>query len=209
MSFATTADLHDAIKQREPREFVSRFLFEPIPFAFSNDIDQWIAWKSNLAERLEVDPYDLVLTGSGAIGFSLNPAKNYRAFDDNSDIDVGVISAHHFEVAWRYLRQLRPSWLTLPKEARSAIESHRKNYVFSGTIATDSILALLPFGQVWQEALDGMASVTPTNGREVRLRIYKDFDALRAYQAYGIGRLRDDLLEKGDEETLITTDERE
>jgi hypothetical protein len=70
---------------------------------------------------------------------------------------------------------------------------HRKNYVFSGTIASDSILALLPFGPIWQNALDQMSKIPPTVDKAIKLRIYKDYDALRHYQASGIERLRSEL----------------
>jgi hypothetical protein len=193
--FADVTELHSALLEKEPKDFVSHYIFEPIPFAFKNDMLTWIKWKTNLARILEVDPHDIVLTGSAAIGFSLNPTKSYKAFDDKSDVDCGVISPYHFEVAWRYLRQIRPSWLSLPKESKRAIRIHQQNYVFSGTIATDSILSLLPFGTIWQSALDEMGKMAPTIGKEVKLRIYKDYDSLRHYQARNIERLRTELAE--------------
>jgi hypothetical protein len=140
-------------------------------------------------------PMNSSSTGSAATGFSLNPKKNLTAFSQHSDIDVGVVSSNHFEVAWRYLRTNRPSWLSLPARTRTALDSHRKNYIFWGTIAADRILSLLPFGLEWQAALDEMATCPPTEGRDVRLRIYRDYNALRSYQANGISRLRADLLE--------------
>jgi hypothetical protein len=191
--FANVAALHSAIMEKEPKDFVSHYIFEPVPFAFNSDLPAWIGWKTTLARLLEVDPQDIVLIGTAAIGYSLNPHKAYKAFDDTSDIDCSVISPYHFELAWRYLRQLRPSWLSLPSSTRRAIEIHRKNYVFSGTIASDSILALLPFGSIWQSALDEMSKIPPTVGKSVKLRIYKDYDALRHYQASGIERLRSEL----------------
>ena len=184
--FSEVTALHSALIDMEPRDFVSHHIFEPVPFAFTGDLPLWISWKTHLAGLLEVDPYDIVLTGSAAIGYSLNPNKNYKSFSESSDIDCGIISPYHFEVAWRYLRQLRPSWLTLPQGTKRAIERHQKSYVFSGTIATDSILAILPFGPGWQAALDAMAKKAPTVGRDIKLRIYRDYDALRHYQATGI-----------------------
>lgn len=191
--FADIEALHSALLVREPKDFVSHYIFEPIPFAFSGDQSLWIAWKTALANSIDVDPYDIVLTGSGALGYSLNPHKNFRPFGPKSDIDCGVISPHHFEIAWRYLRQLRPSWLSLPAETKRAIVTHQKSYVFAGTIATDSILGLLPFGGTWQGGLNRMAMVSPTEGRDIRLRIYRDYDALRHYQASNIERLRGSL----------------
>jgi hypothetical protein len=84
---------------------------------------------------------------------------------------------------------------------------HQRNYVFSGTIATDSILPLLPFGPRWQVGLDAMGAIEPTVGREVKLRIYKDYDSLRHYQARGIELLRNDLLIAEGAETEIPTEE--
>lgn len=191
--FADLESLKTALLTTEPNEFVSHYLFEPIPFLFKSDLSAWIKWKTTLARAIGVDPYDIVLTGSSAIGFSLNPRKNYKPFDGTSDIDCGVISRHHFDLAWRHLRQLGPSWLSLDRSAKNAIISHRKSYVFSGTIATDAILGLLPFGGEWQAALDSMSATEPTVGREVKLRIYQDYEALRQYQTFGISRLRENL----------------
>lgn len=205
--FPNVAALHKALLEKKPRDFVSHYMFEPIPFAFGADLGVWITWKTTLAHGLEVDPYDIVLTGSGAVGYSLNPRKGYKPFDNQSDIDCGVISQHHFEIAWRYLRQLRPDWLSLPPLTRGALVIHQKKYVFSGTIATDRILALLPFGSRWQSALDAMGKIPPTNSRDVKLRIYKDYDSLRHYQAKGIERLRNDLADTTTGDDEIPTEE--
>lgn len=197
--FADLGTLHREMLTRSPSEFVSRFLFDTVPFLFGGDLEAWLAWKSALATGLDVDPRDIVLTGSGALGYSLNPKKNYKAYDDVSDIDCGVISPYHFDVAWRYLRQMRPSWLGLDRNAKNAIEAHRKNHVFSGTIATDKMLSLLPFGTEWQRALDSMGNRVPTVGREVKLRIYRDYDSLRQYQSRNISILRSSLGTDDDE----------
>ena len=204
--FATAADLQTALLTRDPRDFVSHFLFEPIPFAFRNDFVSWIEWKTELARGVDVDPYDIVLTGSAAVGFSLNPKKGYKAFDDASDIDCGVVSQHYFETAWRYLRQLRPSWLSLPPESKRAIVAHQRNYVFAGSIATDSILALLPFGSAWQRALDQMSRKAPTIGRDIKLHIYRDYESLRHYQSSGIERLRSELVLAAEGDVEIQTE---
>jgi hypothetical protein len=205
--FLSIGDLHAALLEKEPRDFVSHYLFEPVPFAFAGNLELWIEWKTVLARGLSIDPYDIVMTGSAAVGFSLNPKKGYKPFDAASDIDCGVISQYHFEVAWRYLRQLRPAWLSLPPETKRALAAHQKSYVFAGTITTDSILALLPFGKDWQSALDEMSRRSPTIGRDVKLRIYRDYDSLRHYQASGIERLRSELATSDVPEAAIGIEE--
>lgn len=202
MAFISKETLVESLISYSARDFVSHFIFEPVPYIFANDLPSWIRWKSELGMGLEVDPKDIVLTGSAALGYSLNPHKNYKLFDDGSDIDCGIISPYHFDVAWRFLRQKRPEWLTLDMVTKTAIKKHRRNYVFEGTIATDKMLGILPFGKVWQAALDKMGGVAPTDGRDVKLRIYKDYDSLRHYQAKNIEALRADLISGENEQTI-------
>jgi len=206
VSVTSQDQLRQVIVATDPAIFVSRYLLEPIPHVFFGDISLWVEWKTKLATHLEVDPYEIVVAGSGALGFSLNPKNELSAFNDSSDIDVCVISHSHFEAAWRYLRTTKPSWLSLPKSTRNAFSAHRRNYVFEGAIATDLILPFLPFGKRWQAGLDEMAKVEPTKGREVKLRIYRDFDALRAYQIQGVIKAKTSILDSGEESEEIKED---
>lgn len=199
-------DLFGAIMSYGPRDFVSHFIFEPIPFIFENKMASWIKWKSELGTALEVDPKDIVLTGSASLGFSLNPHKHYKEFDEESDIDCGIISPHHFDIAWRHLRYSSPNWLTLDPTTKKAIKTHRRSYVFEGTIATDKILGILPFGRTWQLALDKMATLEPTKNRDIKLRIYKDYDSLRHYQAKNLEKLRSSISQSDDESEIKVED---
>lgn len=197
--FENVEQLKSEICSRDPVSFVSHHIFEPVPFLFGNDLARWIEWKEQFADLIEVDARDIVLTGSASIGFSLNPNKGFKAFDGKSDIDCGVISAYHFDVSWRFLRQQRVAWLTLPKATKDAIRSHRQYLIFSGTIATDWMLGVLPFGSSWQAAVELIAELPPAKGRDIRMRIYRDFESLRYYQANNLSRLRQSI-EAGDAE---------
>lgn len=148
--FPDIAALHSALLEKDPKNFVSHHIIEPVPFAFGGNLSAWIEWKRNLADLLEIDPYDIVMTGSAALGFSLNPSKNFKPFDETSDFDCGIISEYHFNIAWRHLRQTQIKWLTYGKKLKTALNTHRSEYIFDGTIATDRIMGILPFGQDWQ-----------------------------------------------------------
>lgn len=187
-------ELKSALSTMTPTNFVSRWLLERVPYVFGDSIDNYLAWKHRLSDRLAVDPKAITLVGTAAVGTSLNPHKNFKDFDADSDIDVAIVSQYHFNVLWRWMRGLGAAYHGLPPKARTAVDQHRSKYVYWGTIATDKLLGHTPLATEWVPALDAMSTVEPTKGREIKARLYADFDSLRAYHAQGIESLRQKLL---------------
>lgn len=175
-----------------------KWLLEATPYVFTSvSSDKYWDWKDTLARGLGVDAKNVVVTGSSAVGVSLSPYKRLRSFDETSDIDVAVISTFHFDVAWRTLRNLGTRRYALTTEQAAALKEHVSRYVYWGTIATDRLLPILPFADVWMETLGKMASIEPTMDRDIKVRIYRDFASLRAYLNMGIKSLQDVLISGG------------
>jgi hypothetical protein len=168
-------------------------VFDSVPHVFAGDRVSYVGWKRALGQALDVDPACLTIVGSAAVGCSLNPVQNLKAFDLESDVDVAVISNYHFTVAWRYLRMNGTRRLQVDARTRIAWDEHVNKYIYWGTIATDKLLGVLPFGLEWLKATGGMASIEPTKGRDVNLRIYADYEALRAYQMMSVRNVRESL----------------
>ena len=172
----------------------SRWLIETIPFIFGSDIEDFILWKEELSQKIGVDSRAITLIGSCCVGFSLNPHKNFQQFDSESDIDVAVISYHHFELAWHWMRNLGASIYSLTQTQRNSVEDHVKRLIYWGAIAADRILPVLPFGKEWTIALSQMAQLNPSEGRVINIRIYKDFESLRAYHVNNLLKIRGEIL---------------
>lgn len=189
----TLEELQGALRTMDPAAFTSIHILDRLPHVFSSR-DQYIAWKTVLGRELNVDPLCITVVGSGAVGFSLSPReeKRYRAFHPESDIDVAVISPMHFDEAWRNLRAMGTVG---ERELRGYWRRHREALIFDGTIATDAVLSHLTFGAKWTAALGRAAKRNPTKDRDVKARIYRDFESLREYQRKGVDRLRADLVE--------------
>ena len=51
--------------------------------------------ESELASMLTVDPRDVLIIGSTAVGISLSPYKNLKLFDNDSYVDVAVLAHYH------------------------------------------------------------------------------------------------------------------
>ncbi|WP_027852828.1 hypothetical protein [Marinobacterium litorale] len=180
-----------------PDLVASGWILNRTPYPFDGDTRLYENWRRELAQRIEVDSSEIVITGSGAFGVSLNPNKNFREFNRHSDIDVAVISDYFFTLSWRYLRNLGSGIHGLPQPAKQSVRDHVHKYIYWGTIATDKLLPYLPFGKKWLEALDDMSKIAPTVGRDIKIRVYRDFDSLRSYQVNNLKNLRAQELEKG------------
>lgn len=185
-----------AILEESPESFISEYIYDRIPFLFRGDREAFVSWKYKLAEALDVDPYSILFIGSSAIGVSLNPFKGCRPFDETSDIDLAIVSNYHFILSWHFFRNNAYKRTHLDPKLRTAWDDHVKRLIYWGTIATDKLLGLLPFGQQWLKATNEMSRIQPTFGRQVNLRIYSDYDSLRAYQVMSVKNTRESLLKE-------------
>lgn len=191
--FADRKHFLDAIKEITPNDFISLFLFESIPFLFS-DIKQYTEWKNIITEELELDNADIKITGSAALGFSLNPEKKFRKFNKDSDVDIAMISPHFFDIAWRFMRDIKPSvYYKLNGRARYDIKCHREKYIYWGTIATDKILEYLPFGRIFNNVIEKLKLNEPTKNMTINFRIYRDYTSLRLYQKNNLEKIQSNL----------------
>lgn len=193
---STRQDILRALASLPVDEFLAEHLFDRIPHVFGGDRHAFLSWKAGLSQAIEVDPACITLVGSSAVGISLNPAKGFKAFDTESDIDVGIISHYHFTVSWRYLRTQGHRRLRVDAKTLAAWDDHANRLIYWGTIATDKLLGILPFGLQWLDALTRMSNVSPTVGRDIKLRIYSDYESLRAYQALSVKHARDEVISK-------------
>lgn len=173
-----------------PSFICSKWILDRVPFLFNEDRISYIKWKEKLASKLGIDSKAMVLTGSSCCGFSLNPYKLYKKFNEESDIDIAIVSELYFDIAWKTLRNLGTKRFDLTPKQSSSLDDHVNRLIYWGTIATDKLLEILPYGKKWSLHLIEMSKFEPANGRTINIRLYKDYEALRAYQINNLGKLR-------------------
>jgi hypothetical protein len=167
-------------------EFVDLGLLERVPYVFPG-LSAYLVWRRMAAELLSVDPRNIMIVGSAAHGFSI---KNGKPYDEESDVDVAVISAVHFDDAWRFMKTAKLGSIVCTPAQRQHIRERAAGYVYRGCIATDYILPLLPFGPEWQKASGSLSMQMPGGAREVNFRLYRDIESLRSYQEFSHKKLR-------------------
>lgn len=191
----TRARLIDDLQKQKVEKFAMRWLFDGVPHIFP-DSPTNSDWKIKIAHMLKVDPCSVFIIGSGCTGISLNPNKGFKAFNDGSDIDIAIVSGYHFEVAWRALRELGTGKYSLEPAAQAALKDHRESFLYWGTIATEKILNLLPFGEDWIRAAIEFGKKPPMEGREIKFRLYRDSYSLVSYHLNNLRNLQRDLLNR-------------
>jgi hypothetical protein len=193
----TEADfVREDLASLTPDLFASKWIIDKTPHIFDGDADDFRKWKHELCALLKVDAATLLMVGSAAVGVSLSPFKALREFKADSDVDLAVVSEYHFNVVWRWLRSLGAERYRWPREVQYSINDHRERLIYYGIIATDKLLAYTPLGTEWVPALAAVTKGGRTAGRDVKIRLYKDFEALRAYQVNAIRELNRKLAEE-------------
>jgi hypothetical protein len=153
-----------------------------------------------VARELDVDANGIYLIGSGAIGLSINPGNviggNLKLFEQESDLDLAIISEVHFEAAWRELRRaVQPTLDEIPEDLRKNLDWQRKRF-FDGAILAHKLLSVLSFGPIWQPALVRVAehvAVLLDEERPLNIWIYRDYWSLRNYLATGIVKCKQEM----------------
>ena len=113
----------DLIRPRILREPLDQLSSEipstPLPYAFVDRPSDFEALKRHIRERLHIgDSDEIVVIGSGLIGFSLGPDNFGSPFAATSDIDAAIVSATLFDDVWNSLLSWRSPWhvRTWPKD---------------------------------------------------------------------------------------------
>ena len=67
---------------------------------YISDRNEYYALREAVAAHFSIHPNDVMVVGSGKLGFSISRTKHYRPFAATSDIDVAVVSSSLFDVVW-------------------------------------------------------------------------------------------------------------
>lgn len=192
----TDKDIESDLLNVDSCFFSSKHILDRLPVVFENS-DDFIEWKHDLSKVLGIDPRDIIITGSACLGYSLNPNKNFKQFNEDSDIDIGIISFEFFSKAWSEIRTLQI--YNLENRLRNSIINHKEKYIYYGTIAMDQLWAVISFGRKWNEDINSIKNKykdKPIGKYPWKYRIYADNRSFRDYQIYSIEAARDKILEK-------------
>lgn len=65
------------------------------------DKTKQVELKSTIKDKYDIQYNNIIIVGSGKLGFSIKPSKRFVPFGDESDIDIAIISPVLFEKYWQ------------------------------------------------------------------------------------------------------------
>ena len=145
---------------------------------YSLDQDDYFGLKHEVGEKFKLHPSEVLVVGSGKLGFSIADHKRYWPFRDESDIDLALISPSLFDRVWweafNYWEERNP-WPS---------ENDFKNYLFRGWLRPDFFPPSTHFqvAHDWFEFFRLLTSSGRFGPYKIAAGLYKSWDYLEAYQ---------------------------
>lgn len=164
-----------------------------IPYIFAGNDDIYDDLKNAIASEFDVDEDDVIMVGSAKLGFSIKPEKLWMPIQDDSDIDVAIISERLFDDYWKELLDFN---INIKSRSVSEDEKYWRflKYFFKGWLRPD----LFPFDYSkrlrWFKFFDGI-SYKKYDKRKVSAAVYRNRYFFKHYHALNIKKIRQGVSE--------------
>lgn len=140
--------------------------------------DQHYQLKEQICEHFNVEFNDVIIVGSSKLGFSIKPSRRYESFNDESDIDIAVVSTKLFEKVWNEAYLFKKGGSDWPK-AESFFE-----YLSAGWIRPDKlpINDYFQFTSQWWDFFNTLTRSGHFGPYAIRAGLYHSSFFLQEYQ---------------------------
>ena len=146
--------------------------------------DQYFSLKYDVSEQFELHPSQIIVVGSGKLGFSIVPRKRYRPFGDESDLDVAIVSDDLFHALWARVFEY---WNDRGYWER---EAPFKNYLFRGWLRPDHLPPSVQRSVQWFEYFRRLTASGKYGPYKISAGIYKSWSYLENYQETAVAQCR-------------------
>jgi len=145
-----------------------------------------------ISAKLGVHYNDVALAGSAKLGFSISPKKNFKDFDENSDIDIIIISQKIFYLFWEAYIKDSYAEIKMPNFQAVYFSIFRRYIIFDGFTLSNKIYA------DWVKKTQGFEKDIQLKfgiENEVHYRISESWDSAKDYYMSSIDRSKCEMEE--------------
>jgi hypothetical protein len=163
-------------------EIVQRFVTIGDPFILS--VSEHVELKHRIASQFGIHHSNILVVGSGKLGFSIAPKKRWRVFGETSDIDVAIVSHDLYELVWREISSLliKDPLIYWPKKVKYA------EFQLHGWMRPDLLpnSPALPLADDWFEFFRELTSEGCCGPYKISAGLYYDIHFLEQYQSRAV-----------------------
>jgi len=140
--------------------------------------DSYFDLKEQIAAHFDIHPPQVVMVGSGKLGFSIAHSKRYRSFGETSDLDIAIVTPNLFDRIWEEVFKAKGTIGYWPGE------NDFSTYLARGWIRPDKLPPARKFkiANDWWELFDSLAASGNFGRYKIRGGIYRDWVFLKGYQ---------------------------
>lgn len=166
---------------------VQRYLVYGDPYVFNLNLNSYYSLKEATAKQFEVHPHNIIMVGSAKLGFSIAPTKKWKPFDQESDIDIVIVSEKLFTKFWSELFLFNDNISRDTREADNFVKF--KDYFFRGWIRPDLFNFNYKGKTEWFDFFKSL-SQNYGQGHKITGALYCSFDFFELYHIKNIEELR-------------------
>lgn len=180
------------ISVKSAEEIYNEYIISGEVWIFKSIFDsEWYTkydeFKKYISKKLNVHYNNIGIAGSAKMGFSLNPEKNFKAFDENSDVDIIIVSRKLFNEFWE--QYLNDSYNPTTRIKNITYVSF---CIFRKYLTLDNFRNNAYYNQ-WQRTTDGFEKDIQLQfqiDNEVHYRIFESWDSVKMYYISSVDRMK-------------------
>ena len=145
--------------------------------------------KERICEHFKIQFNDVIVVGSGKLGFSIKPNKRYQPFGDESDIDIAVVSTELFTKTWEAAHKFKKSGAYWPR----CTDFFR--YLSEGWIRPDKLPSseYFDFTELWWNFFNQITASKDFGPFKIRAGLYHSTFFMQEYQKICISQCIEEL----------------
>ena len=141
--------------------------------------------RAEVANQWHLHPNEIMIVGSGKLGFSIKKKRRFQSFRPDSDYDIAIISSDLFDYFWRMAFRFTPKYYDWRKKGEF------QEYMVSGWMRPD----MLPTEEFddrlrWDAFFDDLSTRSKYGRHPMKAGLYKSWEHLEAYQTICVGECK-------------------
>lgn len=191
------AEFKEQLIKTDIREVYQRYLLGHDVWLFrehlksKNHAQTYDDFKLYMSKELGLHVNNIAIVGSAKLGFSLSPDKDYSSFNDESDIDLVVVSQSLFNQSWQ-------AFLSLHLRSYLPVYGPIAKNIFKGFVSLKEIDTRNDFFNEWSRKVEPLKKDLQTIfniPHEINYRIYDSWESVENYHLLGLRVLKTTLEE--------------